>query len=277
MSDSFDEIVDEDWDEGVPGLIDEFVAPPFYDQRSFRPEELADRAKRGVAVSDLWNNGYIYWLYAEMLREKGTPEAGVLLDCLIELNEYGEARTVPFYVNSDTFLEAIKEHNKVYGEKFEEAKIIWPKIYKEAVSPDFFLSEIEVKKILLALKRDATKPWVWDDVKDVIPDPTEVFPENEEEHRTQRSMRGYSDWDKLIFPTYVHWVFMTAALFHGSDKAMSYPSLYHNNLNGWVLALQVFIEGLMYGTFLETLTPSQATIYDIAIGNMLDYIPDFWD
>ena len=282
MSDSFEDIFDkmfddDEWVDGVADPVDTFTKLPFENTHSFDTVSVAERSTRGIAVSDIWNNSYIYWLYAEKFRSQSTPEAGILLDCLIDVNEYSQGHAVPFYKDTEKFREAITAHNKEYGERYEEALKLWPKLYREVFQFTTFMEPTQVAQILLLLQKDVTAPWVWEDVKNVVPDPTEVHPKFEKEHLEQRANRGYSDWDKLIFPTYIHWVLISSALFHGSDKSMGYPAAYSGKVSSWHLALQTFIEGLLYGTFLENPTPKQETIYDIAVGNMLEYFPDFWD
>jgi len=279
MSDDFELEFNALINDSLGDPINEFTKFPVMKDITYRPEDIEERALYGVSQSDIWNAfTNIYWLYAEFLRSNGSPEANILLQCLIDLNEYSANDTVPFYVDNEKFKAALEAHLREYGDKYEEALIIWPKLYPEVVSPtgSVKLEDYKVEQIIDTLIRDG-RYWVWDEVKDVLPDPTTVPSEHRSIHEEQRGERGYSDWDAKVFPDYIHWVIMNSALWLGSEKAHGFPARYEGRSHEWGQALKAFIEGLIYGTYVLEMSEQQQTAYQVAIGNMLDYFPDFWD
>jgi len=270
----FEEFAD---DAGDP--IDEFTQFPSMEGISFRQRDLEERAKRGMADSDMWNAfNNIYWLYAEAFRSIATPEANLLLQSIIDTNEETNTNTVPYTGNAEKFNAALKAHATEYAKRHEEAVMIWSQLYEQVLPAKSTLSELEVLSLRSdILEATSDEIWNWNAIKDILPDPTVVDESVKVEHLEARSRNGYSKWDFENFPTYIHWVIMNTSLWLGSDQSKGYPARYEGEPDKWRATLRAFIEGLIYGTYYPELSERQHTIYQVAVWNMLDYFPDFWD
>lgn len=253
-------------------LLDSFPTQ----HNSFTPEQIREREKYGIAPSDLKNPlQYINYLYASYFRQIKTIEANVMLDCLINVNEYLVENTVADYQNLHQLKILSAIHLIEFGELYVEAMKIWPKLYTSLFITEEKLDEFQIIQIVDKLIVGNTEKWLWDDAKSMLPDPTNVSSRNYAAHIKQRGTQGYSSWDAEHFPDYIHWIVMQSVIFLMSKNALGIPLRYSEKPFYWDDILRSFLEGMIYGTYAEHMSPEQKTIYETSIINMLDIYPDF--
>lgn len=239
-------------------------------------DSLREREKYGISKTDLQNPlQYINYLYASYFRQLKTIEANVLLECLINVNEYIQENTVADYENLQQLKILSSIHLVEYGELYVEAMKIWPKLYPEIVFTSKKINELQLIQLIDFLIVGRSEKWAWDDIKYILPDPTIVSPKNYLQHLYQRGVQGYSQWDAEFFPDYIHWIVLQSTLFLMSKDALGIPLRYSEKPFYWDDMLRAFLEGMIYGTYAEDMSPEQKTIYETSIMNMLDIYPDF--
>lgn len=253
-------------------VLDKFPATTV----SFLEDQKHQREVYGISLSDLQNPlQYINFLYASYFRQIDTIEGNILLDCLINVNEYLLENTVAGYENMTQLRVLSLLHLQEFGELYVEAVKLWPKLYQEVVVPADKLDEFQLIQIVDKLIVGVDKKWLWEDIRGVLPDPTEVSASQYPTHIKERGEQGYSQYDALHFPDYIHWVVMQTVLFLLSDNAHGTPMRYAEKPFYWDEILRAFLEGMLYGTYAEYLSQEQKAIYETSILNMLDIYPDF--
>lgn len=235
-----------------------------------------EREKYGISNFDLQNPlQYINYLYASYFRKIKTIEANIMLDFLINVNEYIQENTVADYENLNQLKILSSIHLLEYGELYVEAMKVWPKLYPELVITNKKLDDFQIIQIIDFLIVGSQTKWFWEDARYILPDPTIVPAKKISQHNKQRATKGYSEWDAENFPDYIHWIVMQSVIFLMSKNALGVPLRYSEKPFYWQDILKAFLEGMIYGTYSEHMSPEQKTIYETSIINMLDIYPDF--
>lgn len=278
--DGLDELIT-DWD--TSELEDEsYELDLLYATQSDTPlthDDIKHRMGRGLTNLELWNSCDVFFRHwAALFRSKNSPEANMLLQCLIDVNEASQKNTLqlPSSPADESTREIFAAHTAEYSVKYEEALNIWPKLYSAVVTVTDGKQSDEIVDALIDKLIRVRGPWQWDAVQNVLPDPIVVDKKDKATHLAERGKYGYSEWDVASFEAYIHWVLMNAVLFYGSDKAMGFPG-WVKDFDDWVNRLRLFLEGLIYGTYRKKMSSDENSRYQASVGLMLEIVPDLWD
>jgi hypothetical protein len=249
-------------------------------------------SSKGYEMGNIDNIGfYIMWVMSSYCRILKTPPALSLLELIIETNELHEQNTFPVggenVEKEKNILQPAWLARSVQTQK--RVELIWGGMYNEVFTHEAkdILSEQQIDYVLQILQtlnrrarvlkkrqEDTSHLIIWDEYKQLIPDPIYVPIGSFETHRKQRSERGYSDWDAKNPRAHIAWLIVQGVLYLASDKAMGF-SAQAGSFPAWQIELLEFAEGIWADAFVNQGFTNDAA--PLAIKKIPNILPNLWD